>query len=162
MLTNLDLTDVESKQTDLFSSLIWVDHLMLASKITQMDQVHFMKDQGVTLAIDLKAQDETDFDDEAAFKSVGIEYVRYPVSDISQISFDDLNMLKEKLQSLPGNKAIYCISGNRVGAVIALLLAEIVGHPKSRAFEYGKKFGMIKEGLQEKVKARLNLAMPSL
>jgi hypothetical protein len=36
-------------------------------------------------------------------------------------------------------------------------LSEVLGHPKERALDYGKKVGMNKEPLIEKVKSRIGL-----
>lgn len=157
-LNNLDLTDIESSfNSQQFDSLVRIDDLFFGSKVISTEQVEFLKKMSVNVVIDLKSDSETEFDDREEFKKAGIEYINFPVSNIDNISFEMLCSLKKKLEKFNGKKLIYCMSGNRVGALFTLLLSEVLGHPKERALEYGKKVGMTKELLIEKVKNKIHL-----
>jgi protein tyrosine phosphatase (PTP) superfamily phosphohydrolase (DUF442 family) len=157
-LNTLDLTDIDQKiDTNEFESIVRIDDMFFASKVTNKDQVNYLKNASIQLVVDLKNPDETDFDDEVMFTKAGIKYLSFPISNIEDVTFEMLCSLKKEIESSDGNKLIYCMSANRVGAVFTLLLSEVLGHPKERSFEFGCKVGMNKEGLMEKVRSRINL-----
>ena len=157
-LSNLDLTAIKKVESGHnFLSLFWCDNLLLASKISSIEDVEYLKSSGVTFAIDLKEKKETPFDDEKELSRFGIRYYNFPVTDIDQLGFDQLNDLKKRLENEKGNKLIYCMSGNRVGALLSLILNEILGHPKQRSYDFAMKVGVTKEPLREKLRNRFNI-----
>lgn len=152
-----NLTNIEENINDqLFNHLTKIDNVYTASKVDTKEQIQFLKDHGVKLAIDLKNQEETDFNEEAEFKAAGIEYYRFPITDISEIDFETLEKFKELFIKTDENKLVFCMSSNRVGALLALYLAQVCGHPKERALDIGIKAGMKREALQLMVKELLN------
>lgn len=150
----LDLTDVQETVKGPFSQLSRVGDCYIASKIESQEQVEFIKSLGVSLAIDLKEIGESEFADQEVFSQHGVEYAHFPVSDVSSLEFEDLCRFEKLLGSTSGPKLIYCMSGNRVAALLALKLVLVCGHPKQRALDLAKKVGLIKEGLIQKVQAR--------
>ena len=149
----LDLTDVEEKVEGPFAHLARVGDCYIASKVENQEQVEFIKSLGVSLAIDLKESGETDFDDSGAFEQLGVEYAHFPISDVSSLEFEGLCRFEKLLGSAEGPKLIYCMSGNRVSALLALKLVLVCGHPKQRALDLAMRVGLIKEGLIQKVQA---------
>lgn len=157
-MNKLNLTDAEYKiENPFFENLSRVDNFYFASKVDRIEQIDFLKKQNINLVVDLKLKEETDFNDEQEFKDAKISYIHFPISDIDNISFKEMNKLKDQIESVKGNKLIYCMSANRVGALMTLFLSELLGNPKARAFELGCKVGMNKVGLQEKVKHKIGL-----
>lgn len=154
---SIDLTDIEVVKNHNFCCLYRLDNLYIGSKLEDQSQVELMKNLGVTTAIDMKEAGETDFPDEESLKKAGIEYVHFPVGDISNIAFEDLEKLSKAIKTGPGKKLLYCMSGNRVAAVLALQQALVLGHPKKRAFELAQKIGLTKNDLKEKLLKALNM-----
>lgn len=158
LLNNLNLTDIKiADYNNNFSSLIWVDNLLLASKITESEEIELLKKLNINLAIDLKEAGESAFADKEEFQKSGIDYYNFAISDLDNLSFDDLTKIKEKIEEYDGNKFIYCMSGNRVAALLSLMLSEVLGHPKQRAYKFALKIGLTKEPLKEKLQKRLGL-----
>ena len=156
-LNRLDLTDINlDLECKLFKKIVRIDDLLFSSKITTADQVSYLQNMSVKLVIDLKNKNETEFEDEKVFTEAGIKYLNYPITNIENVSFEMLCRIKNEIENSNDHKLIYCMSGNRVGALFTLILSEVLGHPKERAFEYGCKVGMNKEELMEKVKNRIN------
>lgn len=162
LLNNLDISQIaEHESPGSFEKLVWLDDILIGSKITKNSQIDLLKENEIQLAIDFKSPEETSFDDQAAFESSAIDYINFPISDIDKVSFEDLCYLKKELEKYPGNKFIYCMSANRVGAIIALILAEVIGHSKQRSFKVACQVGLNKENLIHKVKDRLSIAKES-
>lgn len=156
-LNNLDLTDMDTDFDEgNFDSLVRVDDILFGSKVISVAQVDFLKKSFVKVVVDLKNSDETEFNDSEEFRKANIEYIHFPVKNIDDVSFEMLSSLKKQLESYDGHKMIYCMSGNRVGALFTLLLADVLGHPKERALEYGQKVGLVKKGLIEQVRNKIN------
>lgn len=151
-MNNLDLTDIEERlSVDFITYMGRVDRVFTASKVENSDQVQKLKDLKIEMVIDLKQKGETDFDDESEFNKVGIEYRHFPISSFEDVNFDTICQFSKLIESTDKNVLVYCISSNRVGAMMALYLAYKCGHPKKRAFEVGCKLGMTKEELKEKI-----------
>ena len=156
LLNNLDLTNLyDEKDKDRFEKLIWLDRILVGSKIDEYSQIELLKTKGIELAIDFKSPDETNFDDESAFNSADIAYLNFPVSQIDLVTQEDLCFLKNKIEEFNGNVFLYCMSANRVGAIISLILAEVIGHSKKRSLRIGSEVGMTKDLLKQKVMDRL-------
>ena len=154
---NINLTDIEEVNDHNFCSLYRLDDLYIASNLEDKSQVDLMRKLGVKTAIDMKELVETDFSDEELLRSAGIDYHHFPVSDISRLTFEELSSLAKVMKQNTGKKLLYCTSGNRVAAVIALQQALIFGHPKRRAFELAQKIGLTKESFKEKLIQTFNI-----
>ena len=149
---NINLTDIEPVvQGSPFEHFARIDNLYVASKLSSEDQIKYLQEKGIKIAIDMKERGETDFPDEEALKKAGIRYHHFPVSDINDLDFDTLSELSRILNKDRGAKLLYCMSGNRVGAALALQQSLVCGHPKQRAFDAACKIGLTKEELKEKV-----------
>ncbi|MGB0452983.1 MAG: hypothetical protein ACPGJV_04640 [Bacteriovoracaceae bacterium] len=141
----LDLTDIQSNfPENTFEHFIRVGNLYIASKIESSEQLNFIKMMGINHAIDLKSHDETSFNDKEECRKAGIKYSNFPVNRVEEIDFDYLQNFKETINQ-DSKTLIYCISGNRVGALLTLYASLVDGHPKKRAIEFGEKVGMRNE-----------------
>lgn len=153
----INLTDITpSIENEYFDFLSRVDNIYIASKINSKEQIEFIKTLDVDLAIDLKEKHETLFRDQKAFEETGIPYVNMPVSNVEKIDFEFLSEFQKLIANHDKKILVYCASGNRVGALLALYFAFICGHPKARAFEVGKKAGMHRENTQTLIWEKLN------
>lgn len=149
---NIDLTDIDERIVESpFSHLARLDELYIGSELTSENQITFLKSLGIETAIDMKEVGESDFPDKEALEKAGIQYFHFPVSDITNVEFEKLLELTNILRGNKGKKILYCISGNRVAAVLALQQSLVCGHPKLRAYEVACRVGMTKEMLKEKV-----------
>lgn len=154
-MISFDLTDFQNLSGLYIDQLTRVDNIYFGSKICTIEQVQFINSLDIKTVIDLKQASETDFDDKSAFQTVKINYVSFPISNFDEVNYDDLKKLKSVFEIMKGPYLIYCMTSNRVGALMALYLCYICGHPKKRAFDFGKRIGMKKERLVEEIKNQL-------
>lgn len=152
MKHNIDMTEVQKIDYSPFTHLVKADNLYIASKLENHQQLDYLKDLDLSVAIDMKLKDETDFDDEKEITKLGIEYVYFPIESIEDVSFEQLEKLYEILSCDKTKKLVYCMSGNRVGALLALTQSFLGGHPKKRSLEFGQKTGLTRDSLIERVK----------
>ena len=112
-------------------------------------------DSGFVAIIDMRGSDEDrGLDDErATVESLGMDYVPFPITDRSEIDFDNAKELDAVLQGIDGPVLIHCGSGNRVGAMLALRHS-LNGASDDEALAYGRSAGLT--GLEGLVRERLN------
>ncbi|PIK16419.1 sulfur transferase domain-containing protein [Halobacteriovorax sp. JY17] len=147
-----NLTDIEDKKESiLFDHFIRVDNIYIASKVISDEQVDYLNSLGIKVAIDLKGNNETLFNDKEQFEIKGIKYIHFPITDISSLTFDQVQEFSEILNENESPKIVYCASGNRVGALMALHASMVCGHPRQRAFGFGVRIGMINESTKNQV-----------
>lgn len=138
-----NLTDIQIDiPKNRFDHFIRVDHLYIGSKVSCLEQIDFLKSIGIKKVIDLKSSDETSFNDKEEFEKVGISYLNLPITNIAEIEFEEVQQFGNLINQNEDNILIYCMSGNRVGALLALNSCLVCGHPKKRALEFGQKIGM--------------------
>lgn len=151
-MKGIDLTKIESEiDSSPFDVLHKLDNIYISSKVDSQDKLSFLKEKEIRLAIDLKRPEETSIDDADEFQKENIEYLSIPVADFSDVSLSELEIIDKVVKSTEGNILIYCMSGNRVAALLALYLVKVCGHPKSRAVDLAKKIGLTKEALENKL-----------
>ncbi len=151
-MKSLNLQDKEfDLQSDSFDHFVRVDHVFIASKISSHDQIKELERYHITKAIDVKETHETEFSDEEAFKGSSIEYIHFPISKVENIKFEELLALNQLIENSSGKVLIYCMSGNRVSALLALISCFVKGHPKNRALSFSKEVGLIHPDLTKTV-----------
>jgi protein tyrosine phosphatase (PTP) superfamily phosphohydrolase (DUF442 family) len=129
-MKSLNLTDIQyDLQKGGFEHFIRVDNLFIGSIVESPSQVSFIKSLGVENVIDLKFEAETSFDDKEEFEKAGLKYFRLPIDDLSSLTFEKLQEFKARVIQSREMTLIYCMSGNRVGALLALHACEV--HPKN-------------------------------
>ena len=88
-------------------------------------QVAKLASKGYVALIDLRGEEEDrGFDEVAAARAAGIEYSALPIGDEDAINLENARKLGDLLDSFDGPVVVHCASGNRVGALIALLEAD--------------------------------------
>gem|GEM_PF-208073 len=97
---------------------------------------------GITAVIDLRQPDEDrGFDETAATAALGLHYVRIPVAGAAGLTAGNAQALHTALAQANGPVLLHCASGNRVGALLALMKAQ-QGTPVDEALLFGRNAGM--------------------
>jgi len=97
---------------------------------------------GITTVIDLRQPNEDrGFDETATAASLGMHYIRIPVSGAAGLTPANVQALHTALAEADGPVLLHCASGNRVGALLALLKAR-QGMPVDQALQFGRDAGM--------------------
>ena len=99
------MKDLNLKDLELFESnapienLKRVDHLFLGGKIENEKQINFLREEGVSLAVDLKGSHETPFMDQEYFEKFGIQYFHFPVKNLECLDFHLLSKVTSLLKN---------------------------------------------------------------
>ncbi|MER2023534.1 MAG: sulfur transferase domain-containing protein [Stenotrophomonas sp.] len=97
---------------------------------------------GITTVIDLRQPDEArGFDETAAAERLGLRYVRIPVAGAAGLTDANAQALRTALAQSQGPVLLHCASGNRAGALLALLEARN-GASVDEALTLGRAAGM--------------------
>jgi len=102
----------------------------------------FAKRGGQTV-INLRYASESDFNEGAIAKELGLSYVQLETSG-SDLTLDHVKTFDALLNDLQGPYFIHCKSGNRVGAMMALRASWLNNASKDEALEVGKSWGLTK------------------
>jgi len=110
-------------------------------------------DSGYAAVIDLRGDAENrGLDERAAVERLGMKYVSFPVAGRDAINFDTAKRLDQVIEDQHGPVLIHCGSGNRVGAMLALIKS-LDGANDEQAVLTGKEGGL--KGLEPVVRERL-------
>lgn len=97
---------------------------------------------GITTIIDLRQPGEDrGFDETAATAALGLHYIRIPVAGAAGLTPGNVQALQIALAQANGPVLLHCASGNRVGALLALMKAQ-QGMPVEAALQLGRDAGM--------------------
>ena len=102
---------------------------------------------GVRTVIDLRQADEArGFDEAAAVAGHGLRYVQVPVSGAEGLTVANARALQQALEAAraDGPVLLHCASGNRVGALLALIHAKLDGGDTEAAIALGRQAGLTK------------------
>lgn len=115
-------------------------------------------EKGVVAVINLREPDEITWDESAAVEALGMKYYNIPLVTDSA-SFDHNVILQiEAAVAEQGHAPVllHCSSSNRVGAWLAVHLADKHKMDKEQAIDIGRKAGMTKQELEDRVKLYWN------
>lgn len=97
---------------------------------------------GIRTVINLRPQAELQGRDERAeVAAAGMRYVELPVSGPADITSENAAALSRLLAQADGPVLVHCASGNRVGGLLAVAMAQ-GGMPASAALDFGRSAGM--------------------
>lgn len=97
---------------------------------------------GVRTVVDLRAPGELQGRDaRAEAEAAGLRYVRIPVAGASAIDADKAAQLSALLSGADGAVLVHCASGNRVGGLLAVAMAQS-GLSEDEALAFGRSAGM--------------------
>lgn len=119
------------------------------------EQLTEIAEQGYVAIIDLRGLDEDrGYDEAAAAEALGLQYSPLPIKGASAVNLENARELGALLDEIDGPVLVHCGSGNRVGALVALLESDR-GATAEEALAAGKAAGLTNESLEEVVKERL-------
>lgn len=101
------------------------------------------------------AYEQPDQDEAKNVGCAGLAYAHLPIAGGSDLGPESAAALDGCLRELPAPVLVHCASGNRVGALMALREAWVVGAPVAQALETGRRAGMT--GLEAQVRQQLGL-----
>jgi uncharacterized protein (TIGR01244 family) len=134
-----------------------------AGKVTSAGQpdkaaLEVFAGSGYRAVIDLRGADEDrGYDERDAVESLGMNYVSFPITGTGDIDFDKAAQLDALIESQEGPVLVHCGSGNRVGAMLALI-DSLEGASDKAALATGREFGLT--GLEDTVRERLEADDP--
>lgn len=113
-----------------------------------------LKELGYSWIIDLRSKGESDGKEGELARSSGMHYVQLPIQGSQGVTFSAAQALRRTLkQAASAGVYLHCASGNRVGALIALL-AHQEGRSLNEALNQGRAAGLT--SLETRVKALLH------
>jgi len=137
-----------------------------ATRVTQLRHLHFAdqpdsvgveaaRSAGVAVVINMRAPSESDWDEKAAVEKLGMAYYNVVVTGPT---FDREQF--EKIESLVATHPndtilIHCGSSNRAGGWLATHLVTRHDLSEDEAIEVGRRAGITKRGVEERVHAYL-------
>ena len=109
-----------------------------------------LAEQGYVAIIDLRGAGENrGYDEASAAAAAGLAYTPLPITSADAVNVENARKLGELLEQYDGPVVMHCGSGNRVGALVALLEADR-GASTEEALEAGRAAGLTRlEGLVE-------------
>ena len=118
-------------------------------------QLETLAEKGFVAVIDLRGPGEDrGYEEPGAVEAAGLEYSPLPIAGADAVSVENARKLGEVLDSFDGPVLVHCGSGNRVGALVALLEADR-GASAEDALAAGRAAGLTSlEGL---VRERLEM-----
>jgi uncharacterized protein (TIGR01244 family) len=119
-----------------------------------------LTDAGFTTLISLRPASErgAGWEEDQASES-GVSFTRIPVAGAEGLTRENVEALDRALEAAGDTPTLlYCASGNRAGALLALRAHWIEGVPPERALALGRDAGMT--GLEPAVAALLGLDAP--
>ncbi|MEO1245571.1 MAG: sulfur transferase domain-containing protein [Pseudomonadota bacterium] len=115
------------------------------------EQLAEIAGQGYVAVIDLRgAEEDRGYDESAAAAELGLTYSALPIESADAINVENARRLGALLDGFDGPVLLHCGSGNRVGALVALLEKDR-GASAEEALAAGRAAGLTRlEGLVEK------------
>ena len=118
------------------------DHLVTGGQLTQ-EQMVALREEGYETFINLRPVDEKGTGWEEEFSAAeGISFTRIPVAGAAGVTRESAERLAEALSSSESGAVVYCKSGNRVGALLALKAHFVDGQSPEDALQFGLDAGM--------------------
>lgn len=113
-----------------------------------------LRARGVRTVIDLRAPHErTQRDSEGAAQALGLRYETLVIEGAQDLTRENAERLRQALDDADGKVLLHCASGNRVGALLALMARYEEGLPRREALEFGRAAGL--GSLEPEVERRL-------
>lgn len=132
-----------------------IRHLRLGGS-PDVEGLRAAKEAGVAVVVDLRGPEEHEFDAQTAAESVGLEFHQVPVPKGRPFSKDAFDEIERIVAEASGRTVyLYCGSGNRASAWLAVHLVQRHGLSQGDAFAVAERTGLTKEPLRKMVEAYL-------
>ena len=119
------------------------------------EQLETLAGLGYKTVINVRGTDEQGSTDPAAVKSLGMAYVSIPIAGAGAVNEQNARRLADILADNDHPVAVHCASGNRVGALFALMAYYVDGKTPEEALAIGRAAGVTR--LEPVVKEILGL-----
>lgn len=108
------------------------------------EQLEQLAQGGVRTVIDLRTPGEDrGFDQAAHAEALGLRYITLPIDTADGLTPANATVLKQLLEdSGDGDVLLHCGSGNRVGALLAMIAAQHEGATPEEALALGRQAGL--------------------
>jgi protein tyrosine phosphatase (PTP) superfamily phosphohydrolase (DUF442 family) len=111
---------------------------------------------GVSVVVNLRHPSEFDWNERSAAESLGFSYHNLPVVGTAPLSHETFAAIDALIEEHQGEQVlVHCASSNRVGAWFTVHLVSHRGMSLENALPVGRKAGLTKKPLVEKVRAYL-------
>lgn len=108
-----------------------------------LEQLDALPAQGVRTVIDLRTDgEERGYDEAAELQRRSLRYLRLPIAGKQDLTPANAATLKRLLQENADGVLLHCASGNRVGALLALMAAQEEQLPPAQAMSLGEQAGL--------------------
>ena len=137
-------------------NFLWqVDNIYCAGQ-PSIESFQAIKGLGVNKVFNMRDISEMDFsEEEEACKSLGLEYIQFPLLINGQLSKDSCNKLSESIND-SDKWFIHCGSANRIGAWLITYLVSHRDLSFDDAVEVAMNNGLTNPGFIEQAKSVLN------
>ena len=123
-------------------NLYKVDDVLYSSGQPSPEDFKALSEQGIKHIVNLRPPFEMDWDEGAWVESLGMSYHNIPV-DGAGVNFENAALLANKLQDIGGEPTlVHCASGNRNGALAALIAAQDRQMDVESAIAEGRRWGL--------------------
>ncbi|NNL57365.1 MAG: hypothetical protein HKO71_06410 [Pseudomonadales bacterium] len=136
-----------------------------AKNVTQLKHLYFAdqpdaaaleiaREKGVVAVINLRNPSEMNWDEQAAVEGLGMKYYNIPLLTAAP-TFDPAVVAQIEAAVAAQHHApvlLHCSSSNRVGAWLAIHLADKHQMDQEQALAVARKAGLTKQGLEDRVK----------
>jgi uncharacterized protein (TIGR01244 family) len=119
------------------------------------DQLATLAELGYKTVVNLRSPGEEGSTDPAVVESLGMDYVSLPISNATDINETNGRALAEILEEAEYPVVVHCASGNRVGAVFAMMAFYVDDETPEEALAIGRAAGVTR--LEPVVKEKLGL-----
>jgi uncharacterized protein (TIGR01244 family) len=102
-----------------------------------------LRARGVRTVIDLRTpQERVGNDSEAAAQALGLRYETLAIDGAVDLTRENAERLRQALDNADGQVLLHCASGNRVGALLALMARYEEGLSRRDALAFGRAAGL--------------------
>lgn len=129
--------------------VVEVDHIWVASQ-PDRKALQLAQEAGVGAVINLRQENEMDWDEASAVIELGMDYHAVPVNGrAGRLEPADMRKIHAIVQAQRGKPVmVHCASGNRVGAWLSTYLMDIQGIELEPALAIGKAAGIRSEAVE--------------
>jgi len=108
-----------------------------------LEQLDALAKQGVRTVIDLRGDGEDrGYDEAAELQRRDLRYLKLPIGGAQDLTPANAAALKRLLVESGDGVLLHCASGNRVGALLALMAAQEERLPPAQALDLGRAAGL--------------------
>lgn len=121
---------------------IMLEERLKTSGQPTLEDLDKLQAQGVTTIISLRPETEnTGYDESVEVTKRGMHFITLPINGKSDITPEKAEELNTLLEQTKGTVLLHCASGNRVGALVAII-ANKQGETPEQSILLGKKAGL--------------------